>query len=273
MIVMTALIVSVGVIFYSIINNAAGTTVREVEIVTPKDTGMDRPFRMVQLSDVHLDEASNMNKVSRMVEKVNSLNPDIIVITGDMVDGEVHEDCELKNVLCNLQSRFGVYAVSGNHEFYSGIDGFNHLAENSGITVLRDEKKEITGSVTLVGLKDHTSVKYGRKRFTADIVKGLDKKKFNILIGHRPYGIEANGPLGIDLQLAGHTHAGQIPPMDLLVQLVYRYPQGLYRSGDSHMYTSSGTGIWGPPMRFLSRNEIVLFRISNGEKAEGKIVR
>ncbi|MEN8154643.1 MAG: metallophosphoesterase [Acidobacteriota bacterium] len=270
-IVLSTLVLSILVSLYSIINNASVPEIKEINIVTTKDTGSENEFRIVQLSDVHIDESSNMNRVQKLVDRVNSLKPDLILITGDLIDGQVHEDCELSEIMRSMRSRFGVYAVSGNHEFYTGIDVFNKLADRSGITILRDEKKTITDSFTLIGLKDHTSAKAGRKNFKPEILKGLDRSAFNILMGHRPYGIENNSQSGVDLQLAGHTHAGQIPPMDILVQLVYRYPNGLYRSGNSYIYTTSGTGVWGPPMRFLSRSEIVLFRITQGENISGRI--
>ncbi len=272
-IVLSGLIISILVSLYSVINNATGPEIRDIEITTTKNIGTENEFRIVQLSDVHLDESSNMKRVQKLVDKVNSLKPDLILITGDLIDGKVHEDCELSKILRSIKSSFGVYAVSGNHEFYTGIDVFNKLAEISDIKILNDEKKNITGFVNLIGLRDNTSSKAGNKRFEPEFLKGLDKSKFNILAGHRPYGIKNNSEAGVDLQLAGHTHAGQIPPMDLLVQLVYRYPNGLYRLGNSFIYTTSGTGVWGPPMRFLSKSEIVLIRIKKGEKVSGKIVK
>jgi len=272
-IVLSALVISMLVSLYSIVNNATGPKTRDIEIVTTKNIGIENEFRIVQLSDVHLDESSNMKRVQKLVDKINSLKPDLILITGDLIDGQVHEDCELSAILKSMKSVYGVYAVSGNHEFYTGIDVFNKLAKRSDIKILNDEKKNITESISLIGLEDHTSSKAGNKGFKPEILFGLDKSKFNILAGHRPYGIENNGESGIDLQLAGHTHAGQIPPMDLLVQLVYRYPNGLYRSGNSFIYTTSGTGVWGPPMRFLSKSEIVLIRVKKGKNISGKIVK
>lgn len=272
-IVLSALVLSLFISIYSIINNASGIHMKEIKIVTTKNLGQNNELRLVQLSDVHLDESSSLKRAKYLVEKVNSLDPDIIVITGDLIDGKVDENCDLNKILKRLKSKFGIFAVSGNHEFYAGIEVFYKFADRAGLTVLKDETRVLNGKITLTGLKDETSSKYGRKGFFAEVLKDLDENKFNILIGHRPYGIKTNAKLGVDLQLAGHTHAGQIPPMDLIVQIVYRYPWGLYKSGNSYIYTTSGTGIWGPPMRFLSRSEIVLIRIVNGKKITGEIIK
>ena len=139
-IVLSALVISILVSLYSVINNASGPEIKDIEIVTTKNIGTENEFRIVQLSDVHLDESSNMNRVQKLVDKVNSLKPDLILITGDLIDGQVHEDCELSGILRSMKSGYGVYAVSGNHEFYTGIDVFNKLAEISDIKILNDEK-------------------------------------------------------------------------------------------------------------------------------------
>jgi len=270
-IVLTAIVISLLISIYSFVNNMREPVLREIEIVTTKSIGATGEFKILQLSDVHIDGSTNQEDVNKLVKRVNELSPDLIVITGDLIDGRIGENSSINFIMKKLNSGNGVYAITGNHEYYSGIDNFIAFTKRTGIKVLFDEYIDITENVSLYGMKDETSSGSGRSGWTAGILKIIDKNKFNILIGHRPYGIEKNGGMGIDLQMAGHTHAGQIPPMDLLVQLVYKYPYGLYRSGNSFIYTSSGTGVWGPPMRFLSRSEIVLFRISQGEKISGRI--
>lgn len=246
---------------------------KEIKIVTKKSTGVNRDFRIIQLSDIHIDNTTNPEALKKLVKRVNALSPDLIVLTGDLVESRINEKSEINYILKKLNSRHGVYAVTGNHEYYSGIDNFLAFTARTGIKVLFDEYIDIAGNISLYGMKDETSSDSGKSGWTADVLDIVDKVRFNVLIGHRPFGIGKNGKKGIDLQMAGHTHAGQIPPMDLLVQLVYKYPYGLYKSGNSFIYTSSGTGIWGPPMRFLSRSEIVLFKIRNGEKISGRIVK
>ncbi len=270
-IVLTALVISLLISIYSFVNNMKEPVLREVEIVTTKSTGVNGEFTILQLSDVHIDGSTSQKDMKNLVKRVNALSPDIIVITGDLIDGRIEKKSAINLILKNLKSSNGIYAVTGNHEYYSGIDNFLVFTKRTGIKVLFDEYIDITENISLYGMKDETSNNSRRSNWTADVLDIVNKDKFNILIGHRPYGIEKNGGKGIDLQMAGHTHAGQIPPMDLLVQLVYRYPYGLYRSGNSFIYTSTGTGVWGPPMRFLSNSEIVLYRIIQGKKISGRI--
>ena len=272
-IILSAVVLSALITIYSLVNNLSGPVIREIEITTKiavNDTG---EFRIVQLSDVHIDNSKNPKVIKKLVESVNSLSPHLIVITGDLIDGHIDESNKINRIFNELDSTHGVFAVTGNHEYYSGIENFIEFAGRAGIKILSDEHLDINNKIALYGLEDKTSTSSRGKNWTAEVLGEPDKNKFNILIGHRPYGIEKNGVRGIDLQMAGHTHAGQIPPMDLLVQLIYKYPHGLYRSGNSFIYTTSGTGIWGPPMRFLSRSEIVLFKIRHGEKISGKIVK
>ena len=270
-IVLTALVISLLISIYSFVNNMKEPVLREVEIVTTKSIGVNGEFTILQLSDIHIDDATNPKAINKLVKRVNALSPDLIVITGDLIDGRINAKSEINLIFKELKSSNGVYAVTGNHEYYSGIDNFLAFTKRTGIKVLFDEYIDITGNISLYGMKDDTSTSSRRSNWTADVLDIVDKDKFNILIGHRPYGIEKNGRKGIDLQMAGHTHAGQIPPMDLLVQLVYRYPSGLYKSGNSFIYTSTGAGVWGPPMRFLSNSEIVLYRIIQGKKISGRI--
>ena len=270
-IVLTALVISLLISIYSFVNNMKEPVLREVEIVTTKSIGVNGEFTILQLSDIHIDDATNPKAINKLVKRVNALSPDLIVITGDLIDGRINAKSEINLIFKELKSSNGVYAVTGNHEYYSGIDNFLAFTKRTGIKVLFDEYIDITGNISLYGMKDDTSTSSRRSNWTADVLDIVDKDKFNILIGHRPYGIEKNGGKGIDLQMAGHTHAGQIPPMDLLVQLVYRYPSGLYKSGNSFIYTSTGAGVWGPPMRFLSNSEIVLYRIIQGKKISGRI--
>ncbi len=272
-IVLTALVISLLISIYSFVNNIKGPVLREVEIITKKSTGVNGEFTILQLSDIHINGATNPEAINKLVKRVNALSPDIIVITGDLIDDRIEKKNVINLIFKKLKSSKGVFAVTGNHEYYSGIDNFLAFTKRTGIKVLFDEYIDITGNISLYGMEDETSTRSRRSNWTADVLNIVDKDKFNILIGHRPYGIEKNGEKGIDLQMAGHTHAGQIPPMDLLVQLVYRYPYGLYRSGNSFIYTSSGAGVWGPPMRFLSHSEIVLFRITHGEKNSGRILK
>jgi predicted MPP superfamily phosphohydrolase len=215
-------------------------------------------FTIVQLSDLHLGNLTSLKRLDWIVKKVNDLRPDLICVTGDVLDGDICQSEDYCRLLRELKAKHGVLAVTGNHEFYAGIKKFLRLAELSNWRVLRNQSLLIDGKLVVIGLDDDAGKSFkfpgpdlsgALSSATADVPK--------ILLYHRPDGFAKAVGQGIDLQLSGHTHAGQIPPMDLLVWLIYKYPSGLYRLGQAHIYTSSGTGTWGPPMRFLSRSEIV----------------
>ena len=219
-------------------------------------------FSIVQLSDVHLESYKSKKRISYIVDKVNELKPDLVVITGDLIDGNVCQEEIFCQELRRLNASHGVLAITGNHEFYSGMDVFLDLAKRSNIKVLRNEAITIANTLQIIGLDDNTATQFGEKGPDPEaLLQACDRDKPIIVLYHRPELFDEMVPKGVDLQLSGHTHAGQIPPMDLIVWLYYKYPSGLFEKDGAFIYTSSGTGIWGPDMRFLSRNEIVHFTL------------
>jgi predicted MPP superfamily phosphohydrolase len=223
-------------------------------------------FSIVQLSDLHLGSLTSLKRLRWIVNRVNNLRPDLICVTGDVLDGDICQGEDYCRLLLELKARHGVVAVTGNHEFYAGIGLFLELARKSNWRVLRNQAWNLDGKMDIIGLDDDAGKSF--KFPGPDLSGALRTAAVNlpkILLYHRPAGFSEAVKQGIDLQLSGHTHAGQIPPMDFLVWLIYKYPSGLYRLGSSHIYTSSGTGTWGPPMRFLSRSEIVKLVLVYGE--------
>jgi len=219
-------------------------------------------FKIVQVSDVHLENYSSRKWLEYIIAKVNGLKPDLVVITGDLIDSNVCEDSGFCKRLKNIEATYGVLAITGNHEYYAGIDLFMEVASHAGLRVLRDEAVTIAGDLQVVGVEDTQAGGFGVKlKSLQELVKPLDQNKPIILLNHRPLGFAEAVKQGVDLQLSGHTHAGQIPPMDLLVRLFYKYPSGLYKEGNAYIYTANGTGLWGPPMRFLSTNDITTFTL------------
>jgi predicted MPP superfamily phosphohydrolase len=251
---------------FSLANAALAPVVRERIIpmrgLPPQMGG----FTIVHLSDLHLGNLTSMKRLRRIVARVNALKPDLVCVTGDTLDGEIRRDGRYCRALSLLQATHGVAAVTGNHEFYAGIDKFIELARCSRWRVLRNESWVIDGRLAVLGLDDDTARRSGQGG--PDLEKALRSLPAaipKVLLYHQPLRFAAAAARGIGLQLSGHTHAGQIPPMDILVWLTYEYPAGLYRLGRSYIYTSSGTSTWGPPMRFLSRSEIVKLVLVPGE--------
>jgi len=245
---------------YSLINVAAGPVLRELKIKTDKLPAGTNSFTIVQLSDLHVDMLTTPAWLEGIVSRTNALEPDVVVITGDLIDSNICDNPLLCASLRDLKTRYGVYAVSGNHEYYTGMEKFYNTARGGNFTII-DGRKVMAGAVELVGISDLASARAVKAE--SDIKSALGSAPaagpamFSVLLSHRPDTFDAAAKLGIDLQLSGHVHAGQIPPMDLIVMLAYKYPYGFYRQGNSYAYTTSGTGIWGPPMRLFSRSEIV----------------
>ncbi len=242
----------------SVLNVALGPVLRQVKIPVRGLAADLEGFTIVQLSDLHLGNLTSARRLRRIVDRVNALKPDLVCVTGDTLDGDICRDEGYCEILHDLQARHGVVAVTGNHEFYAGIGKFLQLAERSRWRVLRNQSWVIDGKLAVIGLEEDSAERFKLPGPDLDAaLRSVPPDIPRILLYHRPAKFAAAVQQGIDLQLSGHTHAGQIPPMDLLVWLIYKYPAGLYRLGQSHIYTSPGTGTWGPPMRFLSRSEIV----------------
>jgi predicted MPP superfamily phosphohydrolase len=219
-------------------------------------------FSIVQLSDIHLESYKYKKRIAYIIDRVNELKPDLVVITGDLIDGNVCEEEVFCQQLRSIKATHGVLAITGNHEFYAGLDNFMELAKRSNIKVLRNETVTIADTLQIIGLEDDTASQFGLKGPDPDtLIKSCNPDKPIIVLYHRPMYFDQMVEKGVDLQLSGHTHAGQIPPMELIVWLYYKYPFGLFEKDGAYIYTSSGTGIWGPEMRFLSKNEIVHFTL------------
>jgi len=210
--------------------------------------------RIVQLSDVHVGPTIHRGFIETIVAQCNALTPDLVVITGDLVDGSVEELREHVAPLANLRSKYGVFFVTGNHEYYSGAAAWCSELERLGVRVLRNERVSIGSegaSFDLAGVDDHSAGE--------DLPKALlgrDLSRELVLLAHQPRTIFEAKDHGVGLQLSGHTHGGQLWPWTYLVRLQQPVVAGLARFGDSLVYVSRGTGYWGPPMRLGAPSEI-----------------
>lgn len=260
----SAIMITISIFVFSFINELRDPVVKEITIhfkkIPPKLSG----FTIVQLSDLHMHNYTSKKWIKMIVNKTNSLNPDLIVITGDLIEEKIHHKKNFHEILKELKSNYGVIAITGNHEYYAGIKNFLDFAENSNIKVLRNEKITIAEFIDIVGIDDDTSIRMTGKVPDRDsVLDGTNKQSLTVLLYHHPTGFNTATKKGVDLQLSGHTHSGQIPPYDLIVSLIFKYPYGLYKKNNSYIYVTCGTGVWGPPMRFLSRSEIVKIILKN----------
>jgi predicted MPP superfamily phosphohydrolase len=228
----------------------------EISRLSPEMSG----FKIVQLSDLHLNPYKSSKMVSRIVERVNRLKPDLIVITGDLIDGRIESDQDFFRDLKELKAGHGIVAIPGNHEYFEGITYFIELCRKLNFVVLRNQLKVINDQLQIIGVDDNEARRFsGSKPDLATPLKKCDPRKPIIVLRHRPEGFGRAADQGVDLQISGHTHDGQFPPMTFLVRLFIKYSFGLYTKNKAHIYTSCGTGFWGPPLRLLSRSEIVEF--------------
>ncbi|PKN01762.1 MAG: hypothetical protein CVU77_02145 [Elusimicrobia bacterium HGW-Elusimicrobia-1] len=257
-----ALALSAGATVFAVINASGPPTVREITVTTDKFSSREK-FTLVQITDLHLNYARSDEWVEALVSRINALEPDAVVITGDLIDARLCGFNNFCEILSGIRSKHGVFAITGNHEYYVGLEKFEILAEAAGIKILYNQNISPDGKrLTLIGINDDEGSRFagGGPDFAA-ASKGADFSKYAVLLYHRPAGFDGYADAGIDLQLSGHTHWGQIPPVDIMVRLLFKYPAGLYRRGTSLIYTSPGTGTWGPPMRFFSKSEITAFQI------------
>ncbi|MEM9694343.1 MAG: metallophosphoesterase [Myxococcota bacterium] len=242
----------------------AAVPIKRVPLALAKWPSSMTGFRVVQLSDVHIGPTLGRPWLAGVVEQVNELAPDVVVITGDLVDGSVAQLAPHVAPLADLKSRFGTYFVTGNHEYYSGADAWlAHLA-SLGVTALRNAAVRLGGDddfVYLAGVDDWTAFGEGHGPDLAGALADTSAERPVILLAHQPRQFIEAAERGVDLQLSGHTHGGQIVPWNLFVRLQQPYVAGLARRGNSLLYTSRGTGYWGPPLRVGAPAEITLLEL------------
>lgn len=232
--------------------------VREYEVRLPGLPAERDGTVLVEVSDIHLGTLIGERWMARLVERVNAMEADIVVVDGDLVDGNVREVEPLLPVLTRLRAPLGVWAVTGNHEFYAGIDRSVRLLEEAGYTVLRDRWAEAAPGLVVAGVDDLTA----RRQFGLldhPVEKALADRPAGAIIylSHSPLMADVSAAAGAGLMLSGHTHDGQIWPFGYLVQFVYPLLGGRYRVGGMEVIVCRGTGTWGPRMRLWLPSEIV----------------
>jgi uncharacterized protein len=265
--------------------NSFNPEVKEIEVKIRNLASGWENKKIVQLSDVHLGRLMGRGFAKNVVNKVNSLQPDLVLITGDLFDGMGSDPNNFLDILNKLESKEGIYFVTGNHEGYLGSRGVINKLKGSKIQVLENEIAEVNG-LQVVGLSYPVSNGIKSKENIIKNLSEFDGKKTNILLYHVPMSIEqrfndvgsqqtqtywqpntdftAAKEMGIDLQLSGHTHAGQFFPFTKLGDYVFNgFNYGLMTDGDFSLYVTSGTGTWGPTIRTSPRSEIVLIRLVN----------
>jgi predicted MPP superfamily phosphohydrolase len=223
-------------------------------------------FTIAQISDIHVGQTIKRNFVDAIVDRVNRLQADMIAITGDVADGSVPDLAHHTEPLARLKSRHGTYFVTGNHEYYSGADAWIRELRRLGAKVLMNEHVVLDhdgAALTVAGVTDYSAHHYDplHKSDPHAAAKGAPAHAPKVLLAHQPRSAPFAEAAGYHLQLSGHTHGGQFWPWNFLVRLQQPFIAGLNRLGRMWIYTSRGTGYWGPPMRFGIPSEITLIRL------------
>lgn len=231
-------------------------------------------FTVAQISDVHVGPTIKTDYLQRIVDRVNSLGANMVAITGDLVDGSVVELGHHMQPLTQLQSTHGSFFVTGNHEYYSGAHSWIVALRELGIRVLMNEHVVIQHSkdsqdlepatVVVAGVADYSAHHFDeshRSDAQAAMAHAPEHAAFKLLLAHQPRSAAAAEQAGFDLQISGHTHGGQFWPWGYFVRFQQPFTAGLHKLGTLWVYTSRGTGYWGPPKRFGAPSEITLLRL------------
>jgi predicted MPP superfamily phosphohydrolase len=256
----------VGHVGYGVTRALGDAEVVDVPVTLPKLPKALDGFTIVQLTDVHVGGTIRKEFIEELVARTNEQKPDMIVLTGDFVDGSVEELSPHVAPFANLKAPHGVFFVTGNHEYYSGADAWIAKWESLGIRVLRNERVTIErdgGAFDLAGVDDHGAHKWKNHGMdVAKAVEGRDPSRALVLLAHQPRQVHVAAKHGVDLQLSGHTHGGQVWPWHYIVGLQQGgLIAGMYKIKETQLYVSRGPGYWGPPVRVGAPPEITKVRL------------
>ena len=230
-------------------------------------------LRIIQVSDIHFSRINGIRLADRIADIVTLLKPDILVSTGDLIDDGLQYPDKVEVLFKSIGTKYGKFAVTGNHEFFGALLKNIKFTEDCGFQVLRNEGVKINEFINIAGVDDHAANNSGhvKKAVESTAMEGFSPEQINIFLKHQPRIVRSD--IGkFDIQLSGHTHGGQIFPFGYLVGMMYKYMRGIYYLGNnSYIYVSRGTGTWGPPVRFLSPPEITVIDFEKDKTYKNKI--
>lgn len=260
----------VAIVVFAGYFNALYPKVSQVYIETHKSINNKPLVRIVAASDIHLGSIISNGRLERFVNMVNEQKPDIILLAGDIFDEDLGPIIrnDMGQQLAKLSAPLGVFAVTGNHEYIGGVTAAVEYLENHNITVLRDTFITAGNMLTIVGRDDKQAKTMGgsQRKDLDEIVREINPNLFSVLLDHQPYNLQNAVENGIDLQISGHTHHGQLFPLNFITRSIFEVSKGYKRINDTHIYVSTGFGTWGPPVRVGNRPEIVVFEIAQNQK-------
>jgi len=253
--ILTIIILSIGYLHYRNPN----TRIFNLHI-DKFTTNSQKPLKIIAVSDIHLGYGTGKSFLKKYVRMINSQNPDLILIGGDLVDGTVvplYKE-NMKEELNQLNAPLGIYMVPGNHEYYSGIQKCIEYIKQTKIQLLMDSVVTLPNGIQIIGRDDRSNPK--RKNLKQLMIQA-DASKPTILIDHQPYKLAETEEADIDLQFSGHTHEGQAWPLNMITKKIFEQSYGYRKWGKSQIYVSSGLSLWGPPFRIGTDSEMIVFLI------------
>jgi predicted MPP superfamily phosphohydrolase len=245
--------------------NAIIPVTKEYNITINKRAGSIKTLRIAAVSDIHIGSIIRKRSLRKLSEMIKGMKPDIVLLLGDIVDGEIGPVLrgDLLQYFTWPECTDGLYAITGNHEFIGGASRTIPYIESKGIRVLKDEVVTLEGGIQLIGRIDRDSYRFYRKeRLTlGELMQQLDTSKPVILLDHQPFHLDESAKYGVDLQLSGHTHNGQMWPLNYVTAKIYELSYGYLKKRNTSFIVSSGYGLWGPRVRSGSRSEVLLINI------------
>lgn len=256
------LFVSIGAVFFTVLAghiNAINPRIRQLTIDIDKPANGMKEVRIALASDIHMGTVIGPRRMNKFVDKMQELKPDLILLAGDVVDEDLQPVIRhnLGEVLVKLKAPLGVYAITGNHEYIGGVAQAVKYLEEHNIVFLRDTAVKISGSFYLAGREDRSKNSSGRRKDISQILNGHDSALPVIMMDHQPFELDKVEAAGVDVQFSGHTHHGQLWPLNYITNAMYEVSMGYKKKGNTHFYVSNGFGSWGPPVRIGNRPEIV----------------
>ncbi|MCP9957635.1 metallophosphoesterase [Streptomyces sudanensis] len=259
----TATAVAAGTVANGAHTVLRGPAVKRVTVPLARLPRAAHGYRIAVVSDIHLGPTLGRAHAQRIVDAVNSTQPDLIAVVGDLVDGTVENLGPAAEPLARLRARHGSFFVTGNHEYFSGVEEWVEEVRELGLRPLRNERVEIAAGFDLAGVDDLAGERYGSGPDFARALGDRDRARTAVLLAHQPVMIHDAVRHGVDLQLSGHTHGGQLWPGNFLAELANPTVEGLERYGDTQLYVSRGAGAWGPPVRVGAPSDITVVQLAS----------
>jgi len=244
--------------------NALWINVKEIPLTIHKKVSGNQEVKILMASDIHLGALIGERRERRLLEIVNEQKPDLVLLCGDQVDGEIAPVLR-KNLgkhIQEIQTPLGVYAILGNHEYIGGIEKTLPYLKSININVLVDTTITLPNGIQLVGRNDRSGARYTNGiKSLSELLVDADPEKPVIVMNHQPFNLEEAVQNKVDLHLSGHTHDGQLWPFHYLTKAIFELSWGLMKKGDTNVYVSCGYGTWGPSVRLGNRPEVVVFNV------------